>query len=203
MNEGDAVQQPDLGCAASYALDRLARELAPALCYHSLAHTRDDVVPAAERLAALGGVVGEALLLLRTAAYYHDLGFVQRRDEHEATGVAIARAALPGCGYSAAQIDAVSGMIMATRLPQSPRTLAERLLADADLDVLGRGDFLERNQALRAELAAFGAPLPDSAWYDQQIRFLQGHRYWTRAARDLRDAGKRQNIALLAALLVG
>ncbi|MBC8075674.1 MAG: phosphohydrolase [Chloroflexales bacterium] len=197
------MQQPDLTCAASYALERLARELVPTLRYHSLAHTRDDVVPAAERLAELGGVVGDALLLLRTAAYYHDVGFVQQRAEHEAASVAIARLALPSCGYSAAHIDTISDMIMATRLPQSPRTLPEQLLADADLDVLGRGDFLKRNQTLRAELAAFGAPLPDNEWYEQQIRFLQSHRYWTPAARDLRDAGKQKNIALLEALLVG
>src|SRR5690242_17751567 len=55
--------QPDFARAHAYALARLERELSPALCYHSVAHTRDDVVVAAERLAALEGVDGEALLL--------------------------------------------------------------------------------------------------------------------------------------------
>ena len=47
------MDQPDFKRARQYALERLERELPPTLIYHSLAHTRDDVVPAAERLAAL------------------------------------------------------------------------------------------------------------------------------------------------------
>jgi len=34
---------------------RLERDLAPALVYHNLAHTRDDVVPAVEYLTSLAG----------------------------------------------------------------------------------------------------------------------------------------------------
>lgn len=38
--------QPDFEQAVQYALGRLERELSLKLCYHSLEHTRDDVVPA-------------------------------------------------------------------------------------------------------------------------------------------------------------
>ena len=78
--------QPDFDSARAYALRRLEHELSPALCYHSVVHTRDDVVVAAERLAALEGVDDAALLLLRTAAYFHDLGFLEQRDQHENAG---------------------------------------------------------------------------------------------------------------------
>ena len=195
------MAQLDFEAARHYALQRLERELPPTCVYHSLAHTRDEVVPAAERLASLEGVADEALLLLRTAAYYHDIGLVRQRANHEAAGVRIAAAALPGFGYSPAQIQAIGGMIMATRLPQRPRTALEALLADADLDVLGRADFMRRNQALRAETEAFGAAFGDAQWYDQQLRFMQAHRYWTSAARALRDVQKRANYAALLRLL--
>ena len=193
--------QPDLAGAERYALARLERELPAALVYHSLTHTRDDVVPAAERLALRAGLPGEALALLRTAALFHDLGFVERRSEHEAAGAQIAATVLPGLGYQPAQIGAIVGMIMATRLPQSPRTPLEQLLADADLDVLGRPDFLERNALLRAELAAYGAPVSDAEWYAGQLSFLRQHRYWTPMAEELRAAAKRQNIAALERIL--
>jgi uncharacterized protein len=98
------MDQPDFERARQYALERLERELPPTLCYHSLAHTRDDVVPAAELLAALEGVEGEALLLLRTTAFYHDLGHVEQYTGHEATGVRIAAEVLPHFGYSTAHI---------------------------------------------------------------------------------------------------
>lgn len=194
---------PDFERARAHALHRLERELPPELRYHSLAHTRDEVVPAAEHLAALEGVSGEPLLLLRTAAYYHDIGFVERREGHEAAGVEIARAALAGFGYTGQQIALIAGMIMATRLPQVAAGPLERLLADADLDVLGRQDFWERNRALRAELAAFGSSPSEEEWLRSQLHFLESHQYWTGAARLLRDPGKRARAAELRAMLAG
>jgi uncharacterized protein len=197
------MQQPDFVAAAAYAFARLERELDPRLQYHCLAHTRDDVLPAVERLAALAGVGDEPLLLLRTAAAYHDVGFLVRRQEHELAGVTLAAARLPEFGYSAEQVTTVGELIMATRLPQTPRTPLACLLADADLDLLGRDDFLALNAKLRAELRAYGDDAADAAWYGGQLAFVAGHRYWTEAARGLRDAGKRANVALLRARLAG
>ena len=194
--------RPDLARARAYALARLERELPPALCYHSLAHTRDDVAIAVERLSAAEGVTGEALLLLRTAAYYHDIGFVERRDQHEAIGARIAEQALPRFGYQPHQIALIQGMIMATRMPQAPRTALERILADADLDVCGRDDFPQLNRCLRMELATAGIVSSDREWYSGQLSFLRAHSYWTAAARALRDRQKRANILALEQLLL-
>lgn len=195
------MDQPDFERAKQYVLERLERELPPTMFYHSVAHTRDDVAAAAERLAALEGVDGEALLLLRTAAFYHDLGHVEQYTNHEAIGARIAAEILPHFGYSAAHIQVVSSIIMATKLPQSPRTLLEEIMADADLDILGRDDFFARNQDLRAERAALGAPTTDEEWYSSQLEFIQTHRYFTAAARTLRDAKKQQNIEEMIKLL--
>jgi uncharacterized protein len=191
----------DADGAIHYALKRLERELLPGYYYHSVVHTRDDVVPAAERLASLLGLDGEELLLLRTAAYYHDLGYVEQRAAHEAVGVQIAEVVLPRFGYQPAQIEAIGALIMATRLPQSPRNLPQQILADADLDILGRADFFSRNRALRAELAAFGQQFGDAQWYAEQLRFMQAHRYWTEPARSLRDSYKQGNCEALQRLL--
>jgi uncharacterized protein len=184
----------------SYACRRL-RKLPAILTYHSLAHTRDDVVLAVERLVAMLGVSGTDLVLVRTAAYFHDIGFVERPDQHEAASVRIAASALQRFGYTPAQIATVEEIIMATRVPQTPRTLLDQILVDADLDSLGRGDFLRTSLALRAELAAFGTESTEAEWYARQLDFLRRHRYFTSAARALRDAGKRRNIALLETLI--
>lgn len=193
--------QPDFASARAYALARLEHELSPVLCYHSVTHTRDDVVVAVERLAGQEGVTGEALLLLLTAAYFHDLGFVEQREQHEAIGARMAVEALPRFGYQPDQIALIKGMILATHLPQAPHTTLECILADADLDVCGRDDFLELNRCLRAELAAEGSSASDREWYSGQIRFLRSHRYWTAAARATRDQVKRANISALERLL--
>ena len=195
--------QPNLAAASSYALARLAHELPLTLCYHSIAHTRDDVLPALEHLIATLDVTSENLLLLRTAAYYHDLGFVERYDEHETASAQIASNVLPQFGYTSSQIAQIVGMIMATQLPQSPTTLLEQTLADADLDVLGRDDFLPLCHCLRDELWHTGVIMSDAAWYRQQLALLQDHQYWTPAARSRRDAQKQRNMVLLEHLLAG
>jgi len=195
------MSTPDFERAKHYAFERLKRDLPPHVLYHSLAHTREDVLPAAERLAAIERVDAESFLLLRTAACYHDIGFVERHHEHEVASARFARAILPRFGYQPGQIAAIQGMILATRLPQSPHTLLEEILADADLDSLGRVDFLPHSMALRAELAAFGTPMSEEQWYEHQLTFLQSHRYFTIAASALRDTQKRRNITALTALL--
>lgn len=187
----------DLQGARAYALERLERQLEPSLTYHSLGHTRDEVVPAAERLASLEGIGAHERLLLVTAAWFHDLGFVERRVEHETVGARLAAEALPGLGYAPVDVEAVQGMIMATRLPQTPRTLLEQILADADLDVLGRQDFAIRNRALREELESGGAQITDEQWFSGQCKFLESHAYFTAAARGLRDEPKRRNLELV------
>ena len=192
---------PDYEGANQYALGRLEQDLAPALVYHNLAHTRDDVVPAAEYLTSLAGVDGESLQLLRTAAYYHDIGFVEQYVEHEAIGMRIARRVLPRFGYSPEHIQTICGIILVTQMPQTPHTLLQEIMADADLDLLGRDDFWVKNQALRTERTAYGMIARDEEWYSGQLRFLQTHHYFTTYATSLRSAKKQQHIEQLTALI--
>ncbi|MFP4324266.1 MAG: phosphohydrolase [Anaerolineales bacterium] len=192
----------DFERAKAYALKHLSEELDPRLTYHSLWHTQHDVVPAAARLATAETLDDETRYLLLTAAWYHDIGFLVQRDDHEDAGAAIALDVLPRFGYTAAQIDQVAGMIMATKLPQSPHTPLEEMMADADLDSIGRPqDFLLTSGALRNELAAFGTEIPIIEWYRRQQNFLQVHSYWRASAHALRDDGKQQIITMLGRLI--
>jgi uncharacterized protein len=193
--------QPDFAQAKEYVTARLKTELPPGMRYHSLFHTVQEVLPAVDRLAACEQVNGEDLLLLRTAALFHDLGIVVQYREHEIVSARFAAEVLPTFGYSSEQIERVRAMIMATRLPQSPRDLCERILADADLDVLGRSDFLARNQDLRDELTGLGQETSDENWYHSQLQFVQNHRYFTCAAQSEREEMKQANIHAMNHLL--
>jgi len=191
----------DFAAAKRYALTRLERELSPYLHYHSVAHTRDDVVPAVKRLAQHMGISGLSLILLETAAWYHDIGYLFRREGHEIAGIELCRRVLPRWGYTAEHIQQIATIILATRLPQNPQNTLGKILADADLDSLGRPDFLETSLALRRELAEIGIIRTDLEWFEGQRYFLRTHSYFTHAARQLRDAGKQANIQLLDQLI--
>lgn len=193
--------EPDFERAKQYALERLERELPPTAFYHSVQHTRDDVLAAAWRLAEIEGISGVDRLCLLTAACYHDLGHIQHRDNHEALSAQIAADVLPQFGYGADQIALIQRLILATRWPPAPQTLLEKLIADADMDSLGRDDFLQTSLNLRAELTGYGIRISDEQWYTSQLDFLEGHHYFTNAARQLRGEGKRRNVALVKRLL--
>lgn len=183
--------------AKQYAFQRLETELSPGLFYHNLMHTRNDVVAATEKFAEGEGIKGESLDLLLTAAWFHDLGFIERRTGHEIMGARIATEALPGLGFSNEQIQTIRNIIIATTLPQSPQTILEQIMADADLDVLGRDDFMLRNGNLRRELAFFGQEFTDLQWFSDQLRFLETHTYFTASARALLGAGQAKNVVEL------
>ena len=197
------MTSPDYQAAISHALQRLQDELPPTLLYHDARHTAEDVLPAVERLAALSGVTGEDLQLLRVATAYHDLGYIHAYWQHELASLRIAAQTLPQFGLQPGQIESILGMIVATRMPQSPRNLLEQLLADADLDNLGRPDFIELSSRLREGLELFGQPRPPHQWQEAQLAFLKGHTYFTAAARQLREAGRQENIARLETQLKG
>ena len=189
--------------ARQYAEGRLERELSPKLLYHGIVHTRDEVVPAAQTLAGMEGIQGESLLLLLTAAWFHDIGHIEESAYHESIGARTAAEVLPSFGYTQEQVEIVRGAILATVLPQSPTGLLEEILADADLDVLGRENFMQRNRDLRLELAFLGTEFTDEQWYSGQLKFLEGHKYFTTSARALMDTQKQLNISILRNKLDG
>jgi len=184
-----------------YAEQRLVQELSPNLLYHGIEHTRTEVVPAVETLARLEGIKGNSLYLLLTAAWFHDLGYVEQAMYHELIGARLAVQVLPSFGYTKNQVEIVRWAILATALPQLPRSRLEEILTDADLDVLGRGDFMQRNGDLRREVAYLGKKFTDEEWYTGQLKFIEGHKYFTASARALKDAQKLINIAELRTLL--
>jgi uncharacterized protein len=154
-------------------------------------------------LAGMEGVQGDALSLLLTAAWFHDLGFVEQPRYHELISARIAVQVLPGFGYTNKQVEIVRWAILATAIPQYPQSLLERILTDADLDVLGRDDFMLTNDNLRRELALFGQEFSDLDWYSRQLQFLEAHTYFTDSARALRDTGQLKNIRMLEKKLKG
>ncbi|HVW96000.1 MAG TPA: HD domain-containing protein [Mucilaginibacter sp.] len=179
--------------AGTYILHRLETELPPALHYHNAAHTR-NVYKAAKQLGEAEGITGDELTMLLTAAYYHDCGFLVKVKGHEEESCRIARDILPGFGYNTTETDRICGMIMATRLPQSPQNHLEEILADADLDYLGREDFFIVGDKLFAENLLAGTIKNREEWDCAQVAFITNHRYFTKSAINLREAKKEANL---------
>lgn len=183
----------DYHAAKAFILDKLGRELSPKLSYHGQHHTL-DVWQITSELCVLENISPYESILLKTAALYHDSGFIIHNKDHEALSCGIARNHLPGYGYSPSEIDRICSMIMATKIPQNPGNSLEAILCDADLDYLGRADFYTIGATLFHELETFGVLQGEYAWNQLQVTFLEKHKFLT--PTNIRRRNAQKNIYL-------
>jgi len=179
--------------AERHIMKVLEKGLSRSLHYHSIAHTK-DVVRAVERYALLEGVTDEGLFLLKSAATYHDAGFVENYEKNEPIGARMAEEILPKYGYSEQHIEKIKELIYVTQIPHKPKNKLEEIICDADLDYLGRDDFHEIADKLRLELKEHGKIDSDRKWDEMQVSFLKMHRYFTPTAIASRLDKKKRNL---------
>lgn len=171
-------------------------EIDPKFEYHNLIHTL-DVLEQSEIIGRAEGLNNNDLLLLKTAALFHDTGFATTRKNHEQAGVDFFHNVSANLEISEKEKEIICSCILATRMPQSPKTHLEQVLCDADLDYLGRSDFFVIGDALHREMLYAGEIQPQDSWNDLQIRFLENHQYKTAYAIESRKKGLDENLRLL------
>jgi adenylate cyclase len=171
------------------------------LHYHNCSHTI-DVVSQTELIGIGEGVSDEHLLLLKTAALFHDSGHTVQSANHEHYSTEIAREWLPEYGYLPEQIDLICEIIMATQLPPEPKNLLEMIICDSDLDYLGRADFIPGSNNLFEELKAMNIITDLNEWNKLQVKFLNGHQFFTETSQRLREVNKQSQISRIEKLIV-
>ncbi len=180
---------------------RLEQGLSKTLYYHSLHHTL-DILKQAERIAREENIYDkEDLFLLKVACLYHDSGFLITYKGHEEVACKLVKKELPGFNVSLEQIDIICRLIIATKIPQSPKTLLEQIICDADLDYLGRPDFFEISNKLFLELKERGFVAGESEWNIIQINFFKQHRYFTLTNKELRAPVKQLHLEMIQTLV--
>ena len=187
--------------ARNYIIDRLQLELSPNLYFHCFEHSL-DVLHSAIRLNRLENINDEDSTIIETAAIYHDAGMIRTYMDHEKVSAQMAREILPEFEYSPTEIEQIASLIMVTTMPQYAHTQQEKILCDADLDVLGREDFFISSFQLHLEWKIYGvmgATLDE--WIRFEIEFLENHKYFTPSAIRLRDEQKKKNLQALKDLV--
>lgn len=183
-----------------FMLDKLERELPKYLYYHNLKHTMDVVIQA-EIIGRGEKINEEEMLLLKTAALFHDSGQTVQSKGHELISAQIAQDILPRFSYTQDQINIICDIIKATELPPKPKTLLEKIICDADLDYLGRSDFIPVSNTLYKELHEQKLIGSIEEWNKLQIKFLSAHQYFTETANRLREVNKQTQIERLKQLI--
>lgn len=179
-----------------YVLQFFTEKISSKYIFHDFEHTAQTV--GATRGIAEGFEFDENdMALVEMAAWFHDTGYYEGPEEHEERSCAIATAFLKS-KISETDLEKVLGCIRATRIPQTPTTVMEQVLCDADLSHLGMKSYWDRTSKLRQEFALTRSKiLSDREWIDFEINFMLGHEYHTAVARELFNKKKAKHIQQL------
>ncbi|WP_374164534.1 HD domain-containing protein [Arcticibacter sp. MXS-1] len=162
------------------------------LIYHNRAHT-EYVVEAAGQIADHYHLSEQDFFVVSAAAWLHDLGYYISRSDHEREGAELASVFLRQQGVSEDLTKEIAACILATQMPQHPKTLNEQIVCDADLFHLGTDDFKEKNRLMRLEFEAFsGRKISKGEWRSSTIKLLEQHRYHTDYCRLLLQKRRRK-----------
>ena len=190
------MTEPGFLLMKSRIVQMLNTGLDPRLTYHNRHHT-EDVLQHAERIALAENISDiRLLLLIKIAALFHDTGYLYTYRGHEEQSCVIMDRHLSAMDFNQRDIVFIGETIMATKVPQSPVTMAAKILCDADLDYLGRDDFEMINGKLKEELLAYRL-IECEDWDHVQVNFLEKHRYFTEASYKDRNPGKLQHLRKL------
>ncbi|MEJ6491779.1 MAG: HD domain-containing protein [Flavobacteriales bacterium] len=176
---------------------KLSTQLSDTLKYHSCEHTI-NVERIAEEIAHQEKLKTQEVDLIRTAALYHDLGFIHQHEHNELLAIKMAETELPAYDYSEEQIQLVCEMIHSTKAGFDVQNIYDKIISDADHDYFGRPDYFEIAERLRIEYSFYGRDFSELEWLDFQLNYLDlNHVYWTDWSKANRTETKKNNIAEL------
>ena len=182
----------------TYVFEKISKGFDNIYTYHTVAHIC-MVLRDATFLCNKLGISDNDLRLVKTAAILHDYGFVNSHINHEERSCNEGRKLLPNYGYTDEEIETICSMIMATKIPQSPKCKLDQILCDADLFYLGSDYYFEIANLFKRELTSLGVLKNEQQWKDIQVGFLENHHFHLSISQQLLDKTKAKNLSILKA----
>ncbi len=172
-----------------FVSDLLKSKLPANYYYHNVVHTL-YVLQKVNEIGIHENCNEKELELLSAAALWHDTGYVNTYAGHEEESCVLAKKYLPKYGFTKNEIAEILGMIMATKILQTPTTKLEEIMADADLEYLGSNTVEEKAHLLFRELQSLTPSLNETTWNKMQISFLETHHYFTNYCKINKDPSR-------------
>jgi uncharacterized membrane-anchored protein YitT (DUF2179 family)/predicted metal-dependent HD superfamily phosphohydrolase len=166
-----------------FIIPKLEHELPAHVTFHNSEHI-NSVISSVEHLAKSEGITSASdITILKTAALFHDVGFLKSKQNHEEISCEYAQEYLPNFEYSSEEIKQICKLIMATKMPQTPLDKLSMIICDADLYYLGANQYYNKANSLFLENQNEGSITNKIEWVQKQIKFLENHSFFTDTAR--------------------
>ncbi len=190
----------ELKSVAQYAKAFFDEYKRPELVYHNEAHTK-SVVEKAKEIAQNYDLSEEEYYIALAAAWMHDLGYYVNNSavNHEVESAKLAVEFLKEREFEDFIVEGVRNCILATQLPQTPQTVPEQIVCDADLFHLGTDAFMENQKLLRREMSFLKqSKIDKDIWLKDTLHLMYTHNYHTPYCQTLLAKNKAKNIKKLS-----
>jgi predicted metal-dependent HD superfamily phosphohydrolase len=178
-----------------YVYEYLSTHLPSSFVFHDYTHA-EEVAEVAEELAEAAELSEQDKATLFLAAWFHDTGYCEGKDEHEVQSVEIFKQ------FAAHRIDplinreAVQQLILSTKHNIQPESRLEKLLHDANYAYLGRKRFARRGRLLRLEEEAIqGKKFSLYDWQQHMLELQLETKFYTPEGHTAFAKRKNKNIA--------
>ena len=187
-----------VAAAEKHVIHLINEKLDNTFVYHNIVHTQ-GVVKSTLELAELSELDDRDKHLLLISAWFHDTGYTESIDNHEDKSVVIAKEFLKNHKVADADVEAISNLILATKMGHEPQNYLERIIRDADCSHIGSKNFMNITELLRKEWELNSDKvLTEEQWLEENINFLSTkHRFYSDAASSNWDKGKGRNLSQL------
>lgn len=186
--------------ASDYVRRLFEERLSNAYFYHDINHTI-EVVEGCVELSNSFEIDSEESEALLIAAWFHDTGYIYNHEGHEEQSEILAEEFLRNRNYPEDRLKVVIDCIKSTKLPQSPETLIEKILCDAEFIYLGKDNFFNKIELLRKEWELSQQRFYDEKeWLKINIDFFDEHPFHTKAAIEKYGKKRRENYLLLISM---
>lgn len=177
-----------------YVTELLTKELPERLVYHNIDHTR--------RVVKFAGTIGihenlneEELNIVKTAAWFHDVGYLVQYRGHEEASIQIATDFLTDNEIKPEIVERIIECIRSTVVPQHPKNKISAVLCDADMMHVGLKKYPDLIKKLRKEWKNMGIiSLSKKKFKKISIETLLNHNFHTDYCKGEITRIKEQNL---------
>ncbi|MFK5959715.1 MAG: DUF5706 domain-containing protein [Lutibacter sp.] len=180
--------------AESFVLNSLNKNLSSEYVYHTFHHTQ-FVVSKINEIIQIENLTDDEKEIVLLAGWFHDIGYTVGKKQHEDHSIKIATDFLTTEGYESFKIEQISDCINATKLNETPSTLLQEILCDADFAHFASKNYPKISNQLKTEFENIGCgTYSNQEWMKENIKVFKNHKYYTKYANLNWDIAKNENL---------
>jgi predicted metal-dependent HD superfamily phosphohydrolase len=183
----------------SFAEHQLS-SLPDSFTFHNLPRTLKRI-EASQRLMESSILSEEEKENVKIAIYLEDVGYNKDKSDPDQASKAMARELLTELGFDNNRVETILSLIRHQRIDQQPESEMDKVMKDADFEILASNDVFKSIEDLRKEFKmAFDQNFEDEEWFNYLLELFEKHQYHTAYALLNWEKSKKKNLKKLRKL---